>query len=72
MEYGRIKELRENHEMTQKQVAEYLNITQRTYAAYESGECSIPVQCVMKMAILYKTSTDYILGRTNEIKPYLN
>ena len=72
MEYGRIKELRENHEMTQKQVAEYLNITQRTYAAYESGECSIPVQCVMKLAILYKTRTDYILGRTNEIKPYLN
>ena len=64
MEYGRIKELRENHEMTQKQGAEYLNITQRTYAAYESGECSIPVQCVMKL--------DYILGRTNEIKPYLN
>ena len=49
-----------------------MNITQRTYAAYESGECSIPVQCVMKLAILYKTSTDYILGRTNEIKPYLN
>ena len=72
MYYGRIKELRESHEMTQDQVAEYLNVTTRAYAAFESGDSSIPVQCIMKLAFLYKTSTDYILGRTNEIKPYMD
>lgn len=52
MYYGRIKELRESHEMTQDQVAEYLNVTTRAYAAFESGDSSIPVQCIMKLAIL--------------------
>lgn len=70
MEYCRIKNLREDNDLTQKQVAEYLNIAQRTYSGYENGSRNIPVQIVIKLAYYYKTSTDYLLGLTDEKAMY--
>lgn len=61
----RIKDLREMNNLTQKKVAEYLNVTQATYARYETGEIKIDVDSIIKLAKLYKVSTDYILGLSN-------
>ena len=61
----RIRILRENHELTQKQVAEYLKIRQNTYSQYETGQRQLPVECLIALAKLYNTSTDYILGITD-------
>lgn len=61
----RIRILRENHELTQKQVAEYLKIRQNTYSQYETGQRQLPLECLIALAKLYNTSTDYILGITD-------
>ena len=52
--------------MTQTQVAEYLGMSQTGYSKYETGENSIPVDVVVKLADFYKTTTDYLLGRTDK------
>ena len=70
MYYQRLKDLREDNDLKQKEVGAYLGIDQRVYSNYETGKREIPVKFVIKLADFYKTSTDYILGRTNEIKPY--
>ena len=70
MYYSRIKDLREDKELMQKQVAAYLGIDQRVYSNYETGKRDIPTRYVIKLAELYGTSTDYILGRTNTVTPY--
>lgn len=70
MKYVRIRDSREDNDLSQKEVAEYLSVAQRTYSGYENGTRNIPVQCVVKLAILYKTSTDYLLGLTSDPKPY--
>lgn len=70
MEYYRIKNLREDNDLTQKQIAEYLNIAQRTYSGYEIGARNIPVQIIVQLASYYKTSVDYLLGLTDEKKAY--
>ena len=62
MEYERIKQLRIDRDKTQKEVADYLNIAQRTYSGYESGSRNVPVQVVAALAKYYKTTTDYILN----------
>ena len=62
----RIKNMREDHDLTQKQVAEYLNIKQNTYSQYENGQRQLPLECLIALAKLYKTSTDYILGLTDQ------
>lgn len=64
----RIKDLREDNDMTQKQVAEYLHIRQNTYSQYETGHRQIPIESLIALAKLYKTSTDYILGLTDNPK----
>lgn len=66
----RIKDLREDHDLTQKQVAEYLQIKQNTYSQYETGVRQIPTEVIIALAKLYKTSTDYLLGLTDRKKPY--
>lgn len=70
MYYPRLKDLREDRDLVQKEVAAYLNIDQRVYSNYETGKREIPTRYVVALADFYKTSTDYILGRTNNSKPY--
>lgn len=66
----RIKDIREDKEMKQKDVAEFLNISQTNYSKYELGKINIPIETLKKMSILFDTSVDYLLGLTNEVKPY--
>ena len=61
-QYRRIKDLREDHDMTQQQVADYLGIKQPQYFRYEKGTRDIPLDMLIALAKLYKVSTDYILG----------
>jgi transcriptional regulator, XRE family len=56
--------------MVQKEVAAFLGIDQRVYSNYETGKREIPTRFVISLARLYNTSTDYILGMTNETRPY--
>ena len=64
MYYPRLRDLREDKELKQKEVAAVLGIDQRVYSNYEIGKREIPTRFVVKLADLYKTSTDYILGLT--------
>ena len=66
MYFRRIKDLREDHDKSQKAVADYLNMHRSVYRRYESGEREIPTWAVLKLAEVYHTSTDYILGRTDQ------
>ena len=66
----RIKELREDHDLTQFQVAEILGCAKYTYQRYEYGELLLPMDKLVILADHYHTSTDYILGRTNVAHPY--
>lgn len=66
----RIRDLREDRDLTQKQVADYLHIKQNTYSQYENGQRQLPLDALISLAKYYKTSTDYILGLTDEQKPY--
>ncbi len=66
----RIRDLREDHDLTQKAVAEYLHIRQNTYSQYENGQRQIPIDALIALAKFYHTSTDYILGLTDVKKPY--
>ena len=64
--YKRIRDLREDHDLTQRQVAEYLGMPQPQYCRYEQGYRDIPTDILLALAELYQTSTDYILGRTDD------
>lgn len=66
MEYERIKNLREDNDKMQKEIASVLNITQQQYSLYERGIRDIPVDLLIKLADYYKVTTDYILNRTNK------
>ena len=66
----RIKDMREDKDLLQKDVAEFLNISQTNYSKYELGKINIPISTLKKMAIFFDTSIDYLLGLTDEIKPY--
>lgn len=66
----RIKDIREDKEMKQKDVAMKLNVTQTNYSKYELGKINIPIETLKKMSVIFDTSIDYLLGLTNEIKPY--
>lgn len=65
MVYSRLKNLREDNDLSQNEIAKYLNISQRTYSYYETGGRDIPVQILIKLADYYKTSIDYLVNRTN-------
>ena len=68
--YPRLKDMREDPDLSQFEVAEYLNMKQPQYSRYERGLRDIPTDILIKLAKLYKTSTDYLLGLTNNHKPY--
>lgn len=70
MLYERIRNLREDKDVTQTQLAKYLNISQRTYSRYENDEHSIPTEILSKLADYHNTSVDYLIGRTDIIEPY--
>lgn len=63
--YRRIRDLREDRDLTQKQIAEMLGMSQTGYSKYETGENDIPTAILIKLADFYKTTTDYILNRTD-------
>ena len=64
--YQRIRDLREDADLTQKHVGEAINVPQRTYAYYESGQRMVPPQVLCALADFYNVSVDYILGRVDE------
>ena len=68
----RLKDLREDNDLTQEDIAKYLNIPTRTYSSYENEERGLPIDILIKLAKFYNTSTDYILRLTNISKPYPN
>ena len=70
MEYKRIKDLCEDNDLKQKEIAYHLKITQQQYSLYEKGIRDIPVDLLIKLANYYNVSIDYIVGRTNN--KYLN
>ena len=68
--YQRIRDLREDKDWTQKQMAAYLNCSQQVYSNYELGQRDIPTQVLLALSKLHHTSIDYILGQTNNRKRY--
>lgn len=67
---NRVRDLREDSDKTQKELAQHLQIHQTTYSDYELGQLNIPVPVLHKLADLYGVSIDYLLGRTNQKVPY--
>ena len=70
MNIERLKEIREDKEYKQSDIAKVLNTTQQQYSKYELGLQVIPVERLVKLAKFYNTSVDYLIGLTNERKPY--
>lgn len=68
MLYQRIRNLREDRDLTQKQMGEILSCSQRVYSNYERGELDIPTEILIKLADFHGVSVDYILNRTDEKK----
>ena len=66
----RIKSLREDHDLTQKEISQILNISQVAYSYYEINKRNIPLELLSKLADYYNTSVDYLLYRTDTSKPY--
>lgn len=66
MKIKRLKDLREDNDLKQQQVADYLGITRSAYSNYENGIREIPLELLMKLADFYHVSVDYLLGRTDE------
>ena len=69
MKFRRIRDLREDSDKTQEEVAQYLIMKRGVYQRYESGEREIPVWALLRLAELYHTSTDYNLGRADQREP---
>ncbi len=68
--YRRIRDLREDHDLLQKDLAAYLQCTQVSYSHYELGKRDIPTDVLIRLASFYKTSVDYLLGITDVMEPY--
>ena len=68
--YKRIKDLREDKDLSQKEIAKILNMSQTGYSKYEVGTNDIPKKILIKLAQFYNTSVDYLLGLTDNKKPY--
>lgn len=68
--YKRIRDLREDKDLSQKEIAKILNMSQTGYSKYEVGTNDVPTKILIQLAQFYNTSIDYILGLTDEIKPY--
>ncbi|WP_294536273.1 helix-turn-helix domain-containing protein [uncultured Pseudoflavonifractor sp.] len=69
MHFQRIEDLRVDHDKSQVEIAAYLNLNRNVYWRYEKGIREIPAWAVIKLADLYQTTTDYILGRTDDPSP---
>ncbi|MDY3619395.1 helix-turn-helix domain-containing protein [Agathobaculum sp.] len=69
MVYEHIRALREDKDLSQKQIANMLGIAQTTYSGYETGAHDYPSAVLIQLADFYKTSVDYLLGRTNDMTP---
>lgn len=67
--YPRLRDLREDRDLSQEQVAEYLGMKQPQYSRYERGLRDVPTDVLIQLALFYGTSTDYILGLTNDSSP---
>ena len=70
MKYSRIRDLREDRDMTQTDIARVLGMSQTGYSKYETGENDIPTTVLIRLARYYNTSIDYLLGETNDPKRY--
>jgi len=70
MKYSRIRDLREDMDMNQTQIAQILGMSQTGYSKYETGENDIPTSVLIKLARYYNTSIDYLLGETDDRKRY--
>ena len=70
MYYNRLKEIREDNSLTQSDIAKVLNTTQQQYSKYELGIQILPLEKINTLADYYNTSIDYLIGRTDERKPY--
>ncbi len=70
MKYIRIRNLREDKDLTQAYMGKILNITQKTYSRYENDERAIPIEILSKLADFHNTSVDYLINRTNIKTPY--
>lgn len=68
--YRRIRDLREDHDLTQKQIGQILNMSQTGYSQYEIGKNDIPTRILIALSNYYNTSVDYLLGLTDDPKPY--
>ena len=68
--YRRLRDLREDADMTQTQIAAILKCSQRIYSNYERGDVDIPTHILISLAQLHQTSIDYLLEQTDEVKPY--
>ena len=68
--YRRIRDMREDADLLQKDIAQYLRCTQVCYSHYELGKRDIPTEVLSRLADFYGTSTDYLLGRTDIKEPY--
>ena len=70
MKYERIRNLREDQDLTQAYIGKVLNVTQKSYSRYENGDRAIPIELSSKLADFYDTSVDYLINRTNIKTPY--
>ncbi len=68
--HQRIRDLRNDAELSQAQMAALLNVAQTTYSDYERAQINIPVETLKQLALYFNTSIDYLLALTDEIKPY--
>lgn len=68
--YDRIRDLREDADLKQKDLARELKLHQTTHSSYELGKLNIPIPVLIQLARFYHTSVDYLLGLTNERRPY--
>lgn len=68
--YKRIRDLREDKDLTQKELAEYLSISRSAYSNYENGIREIPIEIFIAIANYYQTTLDYLTGRTDDKTPY--
>ena len=66
----RLREIREDRQLSQRQLAEILNVKQNTYSQYENGQRGLPTEVLMQLALIFDTSADYILELPDERRPY--
>ena len=70
LKYKRVRDMREDKNLSQRDIAQYLNINQNTYSRYETSERGMPLEVIGRLADFYETSVDYLMGRTDNPAPY--